>query len=54
MRNQLQYGSYHHNKVNVAIHILCVPLILFSGFCMVSISHHKSLGQPTSVADQTI
>jgi uncharacterized membrane protein YGL010W len=28
------YGSYHHNKVNVAIHIICVPLILFSGFCI--------------------
>lgn len=26
------YGSYHHNKVNVAIHIICVPLILFSAF----------------------
>ncbi|CAG9939231.1 unnamed protein product [Clonostachys rosea f. rosea IK726] len=27
-----QYGSYHHNKINVAIHVICVPLILFSGF----------------------
>ncbi|CAH0019479.1 hypothetical protein V2G26_000771 [Clonostachys chloroleuca] len=26
------YGSYHHNKINVAIHVICVPLILFSGF----------------------
>ncbi|SPN96730.1 related to DUF962 domain protein [Cephalotrichum gorgonifer] len=24
------YGAYHHNAVNVAIHIVCVPLILFS------------------------
>lgn len=30
------YGSYHHNKVNIAIHIICVPLILFSGFCIAS------------------
>merc|ERR1712106_346053 len=22
------YGSYHHNKVNMWIHVLCVPLIL--------------------------
>jgi len=28
------YGSYHHNKVNVAIHVVCVPLILFSAFTM--------------------
>ncbi|KAK3365295.1 hypothetical protein B0T24DRAFT_537079 [Lasiosphaeria ovina] len=26
------YGSYHHNHVNKAIHMACVPLILFSGF----------------------
>jgi len=24
------YGKYHHNKINVAIHTVCVPLILFS------------------------
>jgi len=24
------YGAYHSNKVNVLIHILCVPLILWS------------------------
>ncbi|KAH6646475.1 hypothetical protein BKA67DRAFT_526197, partial [Truncatella angustata] len=28
------YGAYHHNAVNIAIHMTCVPLILFSGFCM--------------------
>ncbi|PHH89492.1 hypothetical protein CDD83_5957 [Cordyceps sp. RAO-2017] len=28
------YGAYHHNSVNVAIHMVCVPLILVSGFCM--------------------
>ncbi|KAK3372546.1 hypothetical protein B0H63DRAFT_300797 [Podospora didyma] len=26
------YGAYHHNTVNVVIHVICVPLILFSGF----------------------
>ncbi|KAL2269781.1 hypothetical protein VTJ83DRAFT_1965 [Remersonia thermophila] len=26
------YGAYHHNKVNVVIHMVCVPLILFSFF----------------------
>jgi uncharacterized membrane protein YGL010W len=24
----LFYGSYHHNPVNIAIHITCVPVIL--------------------------
>jgi len=31
-----QYGAYHHNRVNVVIHMVCVPLILFSAFEMVS------------------
>ncbi|KAH0409159.1 hypothetical protein KCU90_g21172, partial [Aureobasidium melanogenum] len=28
----LFYGSYHHNPINVAIHITCVPLILLTAF----------------------
>lgn len=28
------YGAYHHNPVNVAIHLVCVPLILTSAFTM--------------------
>ncbi|KAI0379719.1 DUF962 domain-containing protein [Hypomontagnella monticulosa] len=28
------YGAYHSNSVNVAIHMICVPLILFSGFAL--------------------
>jgi uncharacterized membrane protein YGL010W len=28
------YGAYHHNTVNVGIHMVCVPLILFSAFAM--------------------
>lgn len=31
----IQYGAYHHNAVNIGIHTVCVPLILFSGFTMV-------------------
>ncbi|KAK5654962.1 hypothetical protein OQA88_6720 [Cercophora sp. LCS_1] len=26
------YGAYHHNSVNIIIHMICVPLILFSAF----------------------
>ncbi|KAL2019504.1 hypothetical protein VTK56DRAFT_9620 [Thermocarpiscus australiensis] len=26
------YGAYHHNPVNIVIHMVCVPLILFSAF----------------------
>ncbi|KAH7197566.1 uncharacterized protein B0J16DRAFT_378012 [Fusarium flagelliforme] len=29
------YGAYHHNSVNIAIHMVCVPLILISGFSLV-------------------
>ncbi|ROT37393.1 DUF962 domain-containing protein, partial [Sodiomyces alkalinus F11] len=28
------YGAYHHNPVNVVMHMACVPLILYSGFCL--------------------
>ncbi|CRK13133.1 2-hydroxy-palmitic acid dioxygenase mpo1 like protein [Verticillium longisporum] len=28
------YGAYHHNSVNIAIHMCCVPLILYSGFLL--------------------
>lgn len=28
------YGAYHHNTVNVIIHMICVPLILFSAFAL--------------------
>ncbi|KAI1265284.1 DUF962 domain-containing protein [Xylariaceae sp. FL1019] len=28
------YGAYHHNSVNVLIHMICVPLILFTGFAL--------------------
>ncbi|KAK2758711.1 hypothetical protein FQN54_003401 [Arachnomyces sp. PD_36] len=27
----LFYGAYHHNAVNVAIHIVCVPILLVTG-----------------------
>ncbi|KAJ4295676.1 hypothetical protein N0V88_004378 [Collariella sp. IMI 366227] len=26
------YGAYHHNQVNIVIHMVCVPLILFTFF----------------------
>ncbi|CZT17020.1 probable DUF962 domain protein [Ramularia collo-cygni] len=28
----LFYGSYHHDPINIAIHITCVPLLLLTGF----------------------
>ncbi|TFK27004.1 DUF962-domain-containing protein [Coprinopsis marcescibilis] len=28
------YGAYHSNKVNVLIHIICVPLILWTAFAL--------------------
>ncbi|KPM39960.1 hypothetical protein AK830_g6632 [Neonectria ditissima] len=28
------YGAYHHNSVNIVIHMICVPLILVSAFTM--------------------
>ena len=30
------YGAYHSNPVNIGIHMVCVPLILFSGFTLAS------------------
>ncbi|OQE26839.1 hypothetical protein PENSTE_c005G03366 [Penicillium steckii] len=30
----LFYGAYHHNPVNIAIHITCVPILLFTGIVL--------------------
>ncbi|KAF2088208.1 DUF962-domain-containing protein [Saccharata proteae CBS 121410] len=30
------YGSYHHNPVNVAVHITCVPMIMMTAFLFLS------------------
>jgi uncharacterized membrane protein YGL010W len=28
------YGAYHHNPKNQALHMIGIPLIMFSGFCL--------------------
>jgi len=28
------YGAYHHNPTNIAIHMICVPLILFTSLLL--------------------
>ncbi|KAJ3473227.1 hypothetical protein NLG97_g10435 [Lecanicillium saksenae] len=33
-RHLVFYGTYHHNPVNKAIHMVCVPLILTSAFAV--------------------
>ncbi|KAH1570680.1 hypothetical protein KXX17_000781 [Aspergillus fumigatus] len=32
----LFYGAYHNNPVNLAIHITCVPILLFTGIALAS------------------
>ncbi len=39
----LQYGAYHHNSVNVAIHMICVPLILVTAFTMVCLAKTQNV-----------
>ncbi|KAF2831008.1 DUF962-domain-containing protein [Ophiobolus disseminans] len=37
LEKQLQfYGAYHHNRVNVAVHIICVPPILLTAFLLLT------------------
>lgn len=37
LEKQLQfYGAYHHNRVNVAVHIVCVPPILLTAFLLLT------------------
>ncbi|KAI1446455.1 DUF962 domain-containing protein [Annulohypoxylon stygium] len=33
-RQLIVYGVYHRNEANIALHMFCVPLILFSGFAL--------------------
>ena len=35
-----EYGSYHKNKTNKAIHWICIPLIIFSLFGILSLSKY--------------
>lgn len=37
------YGAYHHNTVNVAIHIVCVPLILMTSLMLASNASNLSM-----------
>ncbi|KAF2750596.1 DUF962-domain-containing protein [Sporormia fimetaria CBS 119925] len=30
------YGAYHHNPINVAIHVVCVPLILMTAILLLT------------------
>ncbi|KAF1999487.1 DUF962-domain-containing protein [Amniculicola lignicola CBS 123094] len=32
----LFYGAYHHNSINVGIHIVCVPLILWTSLTLLT------------------
>jgi hypothetical protein len=32
-----QYGAYHRDPTNVAIHIACVPMLLATGFVLVTL-----------------
>jgi len=41
----LFYGAYHHNPVNVGIHIICVPMILITS--LVLASNSPDLALPT-------
>ncbi|KAL1902889.1 hypothetical protein Sste5346_000800 [Sporothrix stenoceras] len=35
-KHLVSYGAYHHNNVNVVIHMVCVPLILVTSFWLAS------------------
>ncbi|KAG8845992.1 hypothetical protein FRB96_002218 [Tulasnella sp. 330] len=37
-RQLVFYGAYHSNPYNIAIHILCVPLILWSAFVFLAVA----------------
>jgi len=45
------YGSYHHNQVNVAIHIICVPLILMTSLFLASNSPSLDLPSYLTVSN---
>ncbi|KAF2146825.1 uncharacterized protein K452DRAFT_283030 [Aplosporella prunicola CBS 121167] len=43
------YGSYHHNPVNIGVHITCVPLIMMTAFLFLSNTPAVSLPEWLSV-----
>jgi hypothetical protein len=48
--NTLQYGAYHRDPTNVAIHIACVPLLLATGALFVHSPQTFSLSSRPSTA----
>ncbi|KAJ4472195.1 hypothetical protein J3R30DRAFT_3709644 [Lentinula aciculospora] len=36
------YGAYHNNKINVLIHVICVPLIMWSAMVLLASAPHPS------------
>ena len=32
------YASYHNNRVNIAIHLLCIPILLATGLVIFQVS----------------
>jgi len=50
VRKQLTfYGAYHHNSTNIAIHELCVPLLLWSGLVLGSAIPTQGLFSPLHI-----
>ncbi|KAK7520240.1 uncharacterized protein IWZ02DRAFT_450888 [Phyllosticta citriasiana] len=43
------YGSYHHNPVNIGVHITCVPLIMMTAFLFLANTPAISLPAAVSV-----
>lgn len=39
----IAYGSHHNNKVNVAIHMVFVPTIFWTGKCWSLYTKHKHI-----------
>ncbi|KAJ3934218.1 MAG: hypothetical protein NXY57DRAFT_1047429 [Lentinula lateritia] len=36
------YGAYHNNKINILIHVICVPLIMWSAMVLLASAPHPS------------
>lgn len=43
----LFYGQYHHNPINILIHLVCVPLIFFTSLIL---AHHFAFFAKTDLA----
>ena len=50
VRELARYGQSHQTRANVAVHIVCVPLLIWSAACILAVHHQRAAWVALSLA----